>query len=62
MNYTPTMTRLEKIEQRLTRITTRAFIAGAIIGALLGFALGFAVGYGQVGTTLVVPLTRGIDV
>lgn len=54
------MGRVEEIEKRIRQKLIRALWVGVAFGLLLGFAFGFFVGYGQVGTTVVIPLSEGI--
>lgn len=50
----------QTLKAELSKVSRQSFWLGMILGLLGGLALGFAIGYGQVETTLVVPLTQGI--
>jgi ABC-type nitrate/sulfonate/bicarbonate transport system permease component len=50
------------IRDAMRKVSRQSYWFGLAVGILIGAVTGFAIGYSQVGQTVVVPLSRGIEV
>jgi hypothetical protein len=52
----------QSLKAGLGKVSRQSYWLGEILASIAGLIVGYAIGHGQVGQTVVLPLTPGIEV